>query len=36
MKEDDIRMTGGRDEVQQGMDPVVAETWVTLDSRLFG
>lgn len=29
-------MPSGRDEIEQGMYPVVAEAWVTLDSRLLG
>ena len=28
-------MTSGRDEVEEGMHPVVPETRVTLDTRLF-
>ena len=28
-------MSSGRDEVEQGMDTVVAETRVTLDTRLL-
>lgn len=28
-------MSGGRDEVEQGVDPVVSEAGITLDSRLF-
>ena len=30
-----LRMAGGRDEVEESMHPVVPETRVTLDSRLF-
>jgi len=29
-------MTSRRDKVKQGMDSVVSEPWVTLDTRLFG
>ena len=29
-------MTGGRDEVEEGVHPVVAEARVTLDTRLLG
>lgn len=29
-------MAGGCDEVQESMDTVVTESWVTLDSRLLG
>ena len=28
-------MSCGGDEVQKGMDSVIPETWVTLDTRLF-
>ena len=30
-----LRMTSGRDEVEEGMHPVVAEARVTLDTRLL-
>lgn len=29
-------MSGGSDEVKEGVDSVISETGVTLDSRLFG
>ena len=31
-----LRMSSGRNEVEQSMYPVVAEAWITLDTRLLG
>lgn len=31
-----VPMTSGSDEVEEGVNTVVSESWVTLDSRLFG
>ncbi len=31
-----LRMSSGRDEVEQSMYPVVAEAWITLNARLLG